>query len=454
MTTSGGTFSLAGDLDFPCLICQGLDTNFGSPRDLTFDCAGNLYVTSASQVLKYRNAGALPPPCGKKRRHLELALSPVVRLPKGKPGKMSLTLGCTGDECSGVVKVTTDKPGCARCRLVVAKQRFHIMGGSPEPLELTVRRAALPVIGQVPLSLRLAAKAHAAHAGHRSIVVPEATALASADIGLVCPTGGSASVTAAATGTLDPAQATSIAAQIEAPGGTTTAVTVDADTGGHFSVPVTPDRAGDWTIRAGFAGDAAVDPASASCTFTVADVLPAVQVVCPAAGVVGTAFEATGSIDPVRTDGQGGIEFAAPSGGLTVIPGGDASGMLNGSLVPHEAGTWSVRGRWTSVAGAVAASSPCTVPVQPLASSLTLTCPTGAPLTFTGTLTPGFAGASIHISYAPAGGGPPLERTVMTAADGSFSDTLPVGTVNSGTAQASFAGDAGHGPASSSSCGF
>src|SRR5262249_10834824 len=118
------------------------------------------------------------------------------------------------------------------------------------------------------------------------------------------------------------------------------------------------------------------------------------------------------------------------------------------------AGMWSVRGRWTSVAGAVAASSPCTVSVQPVASTLTLTCPTGAPLTFTGTLKPAFAGATIHISYAPAGGGPPLDRTVTTAADGSFSDTLPVGTVNTGIAQASFAGDAGHGSASSPSCGF
>jgi hypothetical protein len=47
-----------------------------------------------------------------------------------------------------------------------------------------------------------------------------------------------------------------------------------------------------------------------------------------------------------------------------------------------------------------------------------------------------------------------VDRTATTAADGTFSDTLPAGTINAGSAQASWPGDAGYAPSTSAQCSF
>jgi DNA-binding beta-propeller fold protein YncE len=444
-----------GELDFPCFACIDINTeNFGTPHDLTFDCRANLYVASADHILKYRNAGALPPPCGTKRKRFELALAPTVQRPPGENGKLLVTVGCTGDQCGGVVKVTAPKPGCKRCRLPVAKQRFHIVGDSPQRVELTMSRRAVALLANGPLALRLTAHARPRHGRGRSVVVPEAILLDAASVALACPGSATAGMPAAASGTLTPAQAAALDVHVEAPDGTTTALGVSAGGDGHFDVPLAPDRAGTWAVRAGWAGNAVHDPAGAACTFTAAEAPPLVTVVCPGGGTVGSPLAVTGSVAPVLADGQGGIEFDAPSGTSIVVPGGDGIGMLGGSIVPAEGGSWNVRARWTSVGGRVTASSPCAVDVQRLPSTVTLTCPSAMPLTFTGTLVPARAGEVVTITYTSALGGPPLERTATTTADGSFSDTLPAGTINSGSAQASWPGDARYAPSSSATCGF
>ncbi|HLK12009.1 MAG TPA: NHL repeat-containing protein [Candidatus Binatia bacterium] len=446
---------IGAELDIPCLICRDPQmNNFGTPHDLAFDCAGNLYVTSADRILKYRNAGAPPPPCGTKRKHFELALSPALRRPPGVNDKLLVTLGCTGDACTGIVKATGRKPGCKRCRLLLARRRFTVPGDGPQTLELTIRPAALAVLGQGLAPIRLAARARPKHGPARSALVRQATLLDAGVIALACPAGATAGTPAAASGTLAPPLAAAVEVQVEAPDGTTTTLAAAAGADGRFQTPLLPDRAGTWTVRAAWAGDAAHAPASGACAFTANETPPAVTVACPAGGTVGSPLAATATVTPPLGDGQGGIEFAPPSGGLIVIPGGDGTGMLAASLVPAEGGTWMLRGRWASVGGEVTASSACAVDVQRLASSLTLTCPAGMPLTFTGTLIPARAGATVTISYTPAVGGAPVDRTATTAADGSFSDTLPAGTINSGSAQASWPGDAAYAPAASAACAF
>jgi hypothetical protein len=446
-----------GELDFPCFACISIDMeNFLTPHDLTFDCNANLYVTSSDHILKYRNAGAPPPPCGTKRKHFELALGPIVHRPPGMNDKLLVTLACS-DQCGGVIKVTAPKPGCKRCRLPVTKEHFHIAGGDAQTIELTLGAKAIALLDHGPVALNLAAHAKPRHGRGRSVVVPETMLLDAPSMTLACPQSATAGTSATASGMLAPAGAPAVDVHVEAPDGTATALSVAAGGDGHFDVPLAPDRVGTWTVRAGWTGDATHDPVSAVCSFAASEAPPVVTVACPAGGTVGSPLAATGSVTPVFSDGQGGIEFTAPSGNVTVVPGGDATGALGASIVPAEGGSWMVRARWISAGNQVTASSPCAVDVQHLPSSLTLTCPSTGPLTFTGTLLPARAGEVVAITYtpSPAVGGPPVLRMATTAADGSFSDMIPVGTPpNSGTAQASWPGDPVYAPATSASCSF
>jgi len=106
-------------------------------------------------------------------------------------------------------------------------------------------------------------------------------------------------------------------------------------------------------------------------------------------------------------------------------------------------------------------------PPEPVATSLTATCPSqtissAQDATTTGKLTPGFAGAQIKVKYTRPSDEGTFEKTATTDANGNWANTIntetedPASNSSGGTwlVQASYAGDSAHKPSSAPECQF
>jgi hypothetical protein len=238
------------------------------------------------------------------------------------------------------------------------------------------------------------------------------------------------------------------------------------DSAGRFGDRYTLDSAGNWIVLVNWAGDSTHEPASAPpCAAVVRRAPRQLRITCPQSASIGNPGTFSGNLSGASADVTMAILYEDPSGAIldhTVTT--DSLGNFTDSFAPSQAGTWQAIAHYNGDATFAPAQTACrfTVPTPVLApSSLSLTCtpdPNRMYIKCMGHLTS--AGAvvpaeQISLTYQPPpGSGSPTADSVMTAADGSFSDQLnaPVGGLLSAggwLVQAKYGGDSTHAPASS-----
>jgi hypothetical protein len=170
---------------------------------------------------------------------------------------------------------------------------------------------------------------------------------------------------------------------------------------------------------------------------------------CSPAGRAGTPMRFTGTLAPLLGGQQITITASgAASTSFSVQTGAD--GSFSATFTPPVAGQYQFAAGWSGNGQYAASSStPCGVAVAPIATTLTLSCPTsptaGAPFAVPGTLAPAIRGAPITLTYTSSDANtPPVTHGVTTASTGGFSDTAPASPVGTLTIAARFPGDPVH----------
>ncbi len=413
---------------------------------LAFDCQSNLYVTAydTGSVIKYDNLDADPTDCSPFHR-LALASARIGGIFR-VGNKLSIQIGCAR-RCKGTLslysghkllghKTVLLRAGKTRQILVRPDATLHVeeaIRAVFKPHGLRVARLRTHVLAISTLTFRAPSSVESGHL-------------------------------LAVSGNVTPAHRGRRVRVLVVGGETQTfSRLTTTDAAGHYVVKLMLPARGVWTLRADLEASARAQPAVTTSRYVKVLPLPVPtrpltrsappDLRCPAALQPGQnlSLEVHGpAFAPLRLTVT--IPGHAPVV-RTVALGSD--GAFDNTFLAGTPGTWRVTARLIE-----GTSTSCVIRVRSQ-ETLMLTCPTNVPLPrgsgtadLSGTTAPPVprAGISLHVT---GGGG---ARTVLARADanGSYDARVPLTMSDVGdvSATASFAGDATHGPATSSTCHF
>jgi len=239
--------------------------------------------------------------------------------------------------------------------------------------------------------------------------------------------------------------------------------TVTSGAGGNYTDTYTPDRAGSWTVKASWPGDADHNGATSSVqSFSVTKIGSTISCALnPASITVGSSTTISGSISPAHTASVT-IRYST-DGGATWITLATTTSLSDGSYsygwTPPAVGTYQVRASWPGDGDHQGAESPVQTLTVTKASS-TISCSVspekvkkGETATVSGSISPVHAGVAVTLTYRRPDGST-FKRTLTTTSTGTFSDMYKPETAGSWSVTASWEGDQDHNPATSTAFAF
>jgi WD40 repeat protein len=294
---------------------------------------------------------------------------------------------------------------------------------------------------------------------HCLIRVPPPKVPLPSKLSLACPAQGTAGSPIMVSGALTPAfKGAPVKVTYTEADGTVIVDTVYTDGSGAFKDSRAFDSSGQVQINASVAGSSAYDAANAPpCAVTINASATTITLACPQAATVNGPLEVSGTLTPGFAGAPIQVTYTPPSGpSVTDTVSTDVSGNYSDSTAATQTGTWTIQAFFPGDGQhAPATSSRCTTNVSTAPTTLTLSCPGKAsvkgPIGVTGSINPGFAGATIEITYTPPSG-PPVTDTATTDASGGFSDSTTATQTGTWTIRAFFPGDSEHAPSASSAC--
>ena len=132
------------------------------------------------------------------------------------------------------------------------------------------------------------------------------------------------------------------------PNGSTTTRSCETMTDGTYQISFVPDRAGSWTVKAGWSGD--VDHAGADSgisSFAVEKASTAISIiVSPGSVDEGSAVRISGSISPAISGATISLTLTRPDGSIVSKSTTTSDGGFSDSYTPDGLGSWSVEVSW------------------------------------------------------------------------------------------------------------
>jgi hypothetical protein len=140
--------------------------------------------------------------------------------------------------------------------------------------------------------------------------------------------------------------------------GTTVVDHAVTDSGGSYADSMTAAAPGQWTIQAGYAGDATHQPSSsATCTFQVLQTTT-LTLACPANATSNSGITVGGSLGPAVAGASVAITYSTPSGPVTDQVMTDATGSFTDSRPNPTPGGWTTQASYAGDATRSPAVSP------------------------------------------------------------------------------------------------
>lgn len=473
---SPDTLGIWDPRDGPALNGSGISSSlYGPLRTFAIGCDSSMYLITDSRIQRFTSSTPDMSHCGIRSKAAAVPFSTFPALggaPPPKSAANSIDFGgvChTVKSCGGTVVV--DIRPCLKCPPIgVIRQKFKVPGGKTKVLSVKLPRRIAKRLekGKALVASLKVGKGKATTlplAGHRS---------------LTAKCGGVASAAVASArqftvqGAVSPARrGTKVQISLTGPDGKPQLLTATTDKRGRYTLTVPAVQDGPWTVDARLPGTRQRETAEGNCGVmvgpepaTLAGPVDAVgpdisevdlALSCPGSATAGQDLAIPGALKPPDQGVNVGLTIGAPGGGTTSTSVVTASGGTFGTrFVPDAAGDWTVSARADSAGTTLVRS--CTIAVSRQATELTLTCPSTAipfPGTqkFEGDLTPPVPGATVTVTFTQAGATGETDTGIVDAA-GHYSVTFSEPAPGSWSAQASWPGDAAHGPASAPSCAF
>jgi len=191
------------------------------------------------------------------------------------------------------------------------------------------------------------------------------------------------------------------------------------------------------------------------------EVLPSSTITCEISSseiTFGESISVLGSVSPPRTGAEVTLTYTRPNGSsLTRTTTMDKYGLYNDTFTPDTVGVWTVKASWMGdeqYAGSESPSKSFTVGKTEIKCDATAAIFLGGSVMVNGSINPPISGVEVTLKYRlvfhdstwKEEGFINVTRTVITLADGSFTDTFIPNDVGRWKINASWAGDAQHMP--------